>query len=130
MDVRHPLYQAIASVLAGILILNPIVAAAAELAVDAAAGPLNQGVQVHAVVLGDGVGVGVGVGVAVVSHVKYRFCEKGQMLSGIGAGKVTCAMIWSASLRLSTMICTASMSMGHLFRGIGWGRSRTKPARF
>ncbi|MHB9799637.1 two-partner secretion domain-containing protein [Pseudomonas sp. MT3] len=38
MDVRHPLYQAIASVLAGILILNPIVAAAAELAVDAAAG--------------------------------------------------------------------------------------------
>jgi len=38
MDVRHPLYQAIASILAGILILNPIVAAAAELAVDAAAG--------------------------------------------------------------------------------------------
>ncbi|WP_240964898.1 filamentous hemagglutinin N-terminal domain-containing protein [Pseudomonas multiresinivorans] len=38
MDIRHPLYQAIASVLAGILILNPIVAAAAELAVDAAAG--------------------------------------------------------------------------------------------
>ncbi|WP_447755349.1 two-partner secretion domain-containing protein [Pseudomonas nicosulfuronedens] len=38
MDVRHPLFQAIASVLAGILILNPIVAAAAELAVDAAAG--------------------------------------------------------------------------------------------
>ncbi|WP_017522118.1 hemagglutinin repeat-containing protein [Pseudomonas nitroreducens] len=38
MDVRHPLYQAIASVLAGLLILNPIVAAAAELAVDAAAG--------------------------------------------------------------------------------------------
>ncbi|WP_440467010.1 filamentous hemagglutinin N-terminal domain-containing protein [Pseudomonas sp. YH-1] len=38
MDVRHPLYQAIASVLTGILFLNPIVAAAAELAVDAAAG--------------------------------------------------------------------------------------------
>ncbi|QRY80489.1 filamentous hemagglutinin N-terminal domain-containing protein [Pseudomonas sp. PDNC002] len=38
MDVRQPLYQAIASILTGILILNPIVAAAAELAVDAAAG--------------------------------------------------------------------------------------------
>jgi filamentous hemagglutinin len=38
MDVRHPLYQAIASALAGVLILNPIVAAAAELAVDTAAG--------------------------------------------------------------------------------------------
>ncbi|WP_256675940.1 filamentous hemagglutinin N-terminal domain-containing protein [Pseudomonas sp. SCB32] len=42
MDVRHPLYQAIASVLAGILILNPIVAAAAELAVDKAAGGNTQ----------------------------------------------------------------------------------------
>ncbi|MCP8467738.1 filamentous hemagglutinin N-terminal domain-containing protein, partial [Pseudomonas sp. ZM23] len=38
MDIRHPLYQAIASALAGILFLNPIVATAAELAVDAAAG--------------------------------------------------------------------------------------------
>ena len=38
MDVRRPLYQAIASSLIGILFLNPIVAAAAELAVEAAAG--------------------------------------------------------------------------------------------
>ena len=38
MDIRRPLYQAIASALAGLLFLNPIVAAAAQLAVDAAAG--------------------------------------------------------------------------------------------
>ncbi|WP_315807688.1 filamentous hemagglutinin N-terminal domain-containing protein [Pseudomonas sp. C9-3] len=38
MDIRHPACKLIASVLSGLLILNPIVAAAAELAVDAAAG--------------------------------------------------------------------------------------------
>ncbi|MDF3936446.1 filamentous hemagglutinin N-terminal domain-containing protein, partial [Pseudomonas citronellolis] len=38
MDIRRPLYQAIASALAGLLFLNPIVATAAQLAVDAAAG--------------------------------------------------------------------------------------------
>ncbi|WP_275628638.1 filamentous hemagglutinin N-terminal domain-containing protein [Pseudomonas sp. 273] len=37
MDIRRPLQQAIASGLAGLLFLNPIVAAAAQLAVDAAA---------------------------------------------------------------------------------------------
>ncbi|MEG7360781.1 filamentous hemagglutinin N-terminal domain-containing protein [Pseudomonas citronellolis] len=38
MDIRRPLHQAIASALAGILFLNPIVTTAAQLAVDAAAG--------------------------------------------------------------------------------------------
>ena len=38
MDIRRPFYQAIASALAGILFLNPIVTTAAQLAVDAAAG--------------------------------------------------------------------------------------------
>ncbi|MBD9516236.1 filamentous hemagglutinin N-terminal domain-containing protein [Pseudomonas sp. PDM22] len=38
MDIRHPACQLLASVLSGLLILNPLVAAAAELAVDAAAG--------------------------------------------------------------------------------------------
>lgn len=38
MDVRRPLFQVIASALAGILFLNPIVACAAQLAVDQAAG--------------------------------------------------------------------------------------------
>ncbi|MDF3934501.1 filamentous hemagglutinin N-terminal domain-containing protein, partial [Pseudomonas citronellolis] len=38
MNIRHPLCQALASVLAGLLFLNPIVATAAQLAVDAAAG--------------------------------------------------------------------------------------------
>lgn len=38
MDIRHPACKLTASVLSGLLILNPIVAAAAELAVDAAAG--------------------------------------------------------------------------------------------
>ncbi len=42
MDIRRPLYQAIASALAGLLFLNPIVAAAAQLAVDAAAGGNTQ----------------------------------------------------------------------------------------
>ncbi|SMP76726.1 filamentous hemagglutinin N-terminal domain-containing protein, partial [Pseudomonas panipatensis] len=42
MDIRRPLYQAIASALAGILFLNPIVATAAQLAVDAAAGGSTQ----------------------------------------------------------------------------------------
>ncbi|PWU30937.1 adhesin, partial [Pseudomonas sp. RW407] len=37
MDIRRPLQQAIASALAGLLFLNPIVATAAQLAVDAAA---------------------------------------------------------------------------------------------
>ncbi|WAJ36027.1 hemagglutinin repeat-containing protein [Pseudomonas sp. GOM7] len=38
MDVRSPLYQNIALILAGVLFLNPIVATAAQLAVDQAAG--------------------------------------------------------------------------------------------
>ncbi|MDF3935811.1 filamentous hemagglutinin N-terminal domain-containing protein, partial [Pseudomonas citronellolis] len=38
MNIRHPLHQAIASALAGLLFLNPIVATAAQLAVDADAG--------------------------------------------------------------------------------------------
>ncbi|KSW25401.1 hypothetical protein AOX63_17070 [Pseudomonas sp. ADP] len=42
MDIRRPFYQAIASALAGLLFLNPIVAAAAQLAVDAAAGGNTQ----------------------------------------------------------------------------------------
>ncbi|SDI57459.1 filamentous hemagglutinin N-terminal domain-containing protein, partial [Pseudomonas panipatensis] len=42
MDIRRPLFQAIASALAGILFLNPIVATAAQLAVDAAAGGNTQ----------------------------------------------------------------------------------------
>uniref|UniRef100_UPI0035B4CAC0 hypothetical protein n=1 Tax=Pseudomonas panipatensis TaxID=428992 RepID=UPI0035B4CAC0 len=42
MDIRRPLYQAIASALAGILLLNPIVATAAQLAVDTAAGGSTQ----------------------------------------------------------------------------------------
>ncbi|WP_371231666.1 filamentous hemagglutinin N-terminal domain-containing protein [Pseudomonas sp. QE6] len=42
MDIRHPACKLIASVLSGVLILNPIVAAAAELAVDAAAGGNTQ----------------------------------------------------------------------------------------
>ncbi|SNS50315.1 haemagglutination activity domain-containing protein, partial [Pseudomonas delhiensis] len=42
MDIRRPLHQAIASALAGLLFLNPIVAAAAQLAVDAAAGSNTQ----------------------------------------------------------------------------------------
>ncbi|MCJ1884706.1 filamentous hemagglutinin N-terminal domain-containing protein [Pseudomonas sp. LA21] len=42
MDIRHPACKLIASVLSGLLILNPIVAAAAELAVDAAAGGNTQ----------------------------------------------------------------------------------------
>ncbi|WP_371365415.1 hemagglutinin repeat-containing protein [Pseudomonas sp. QL9] len=42
MDLRHPLHQAIASALAGILFLNPLVAAAAQLTVDAAAGGNTQ----------------------------------------------------------------------------------------
>ncbi|MBB4864037.1 filamentous hemagglutinin [Pseudomonas nitritireducens] len=42
MDFRHPLNQAIASVLTGILFLNPIVVAGAQLAVDAAAGGNTQ----------------------------------------------------------------------------------------
>ncbi|MEO4049322.1 filamentous hemagglutinin N-terminal domain-containing protein [Pseudomonas sp. CAU 1711] len=42
MDVRRPLYQAIASAMAGILFLNPIVAAAAQLTVDQAAGGNTQ----------------------------------------------------------------------------------------
>ncbi|WP_168187656.1 hypothetical protein, partial [Pseudomonas sp. HMSC75E02] len=42
MDIRRPLHQAIASALAGLLFLNPIVAAAAQLAVDAAAGGNTQ----------------------------------------------------------------------------------------
>ncbi|MCL6690635.1 filamentous hemagglutinin N-terminal domain-containing protein [Pseudomonas sp. R3.Fl] len=42
MDIRRPLYQAIASALAGILFLEPIIATAAQLAVDAAAGGNTQ----------------------------------------------------------------------------------------
>ncbi|MBH3435609.1 filamentous hemagglutinin N-terminal domain-containing protein, partial [Pseudomonas citronellolis] len=42
MDIRRPFYKAIASALAGLLFLNPIVAAAAQLAVDAAAGGNTQ----------------------------------------------------------------------------------------
>ncbi|WP_425594997.1 hypothetical protein, partial [Pseudomonas citronellolis] len=42
MDIRRPFYQAIASALAGILFLNPIIATAAQLAVDAAAGGNTQ----------------------------------------------------------------------------------------
>ncbi|WP_444439213.1 two-partner secretion domain-containing protein [Pseudomonas sp. A6] len=42
MDIRRPFHQAIASALAGLLFLNPIVAAAAQLAVDAAAGGNTQ----------------------------------------------------------------------------------------
>ncbi|KRV73914.1 RNase A-like domain-containing protein [Pseudomonas citronellolis] len=42
MDIRRPFYQAIASALAGLLFLNPIVATAAQLAVDAAAGGNTQ----------------------------------------------------------------------------------------
>ncbi|MGE8360952.1 DUF637 domain-containing protein [Pseudomonas sp.] len=38
MDVRSPFFQSVASVLIGILFLNPIVSTAAELALDAAAG--------------------------------------------------------------------------------------------
>ncbi|WP_152223090.1 filamentous hemagglutinin N-terminal domain-containing protein [Pseudomonas sp. SCB32] len=42
MDIRQPACKLIASVLSGLLILNPLVAAAAELAVDAAAGGNTQ----------------------------------------------------------------------------------------
>ncbi|WP_447754793.1 two-partner secretion domain-containing protein [Pseudomonas nicosulfuronedens] len=38
MDIRHPACKLLASALSGLLILNPLVAAAADLAVDAAAG--------------------------------------------------------------------------------------------
>ncbi|PJI46787.1 MAG: hypothetical protein CTR55_24740 [Pseudomonas sp.] len=38
MDIRHPACKLIASVLSGLLILNPLVAAAADLAVDGSAG--------------------------------------------------------------------------------------------
>ncbi|MBB4818999.1 filamentous hemagglutinin [Pseudomonas alcaligenes] len=38
MDVRSPLFQNIATILVGVMFLNPIVSTAAELAVDAAAG--------------------------------------------------------------------------------------------
>jgi len=38
MDIRHPACKLLASILSGLMVLNPLVAAAAELAVDAAAG--------------------------------------------------------------------------------------------
>ncbi|MDI6529525.1 hypothetical protein QMA71_28695, partial [Pseudomonas otitidis] len=38
MDVRSPFFQNIATVLIGVMFLNPIVSTAADLAVDAAAG--------------------------------------------------------------------------------------------
>src|SRR3990167_2781433 len=42
MDVRCPFFQNVATVLIGVLFLNPIVATAAELTIDAAAGSNTQ----------------------------------------------------------------------------------------